>query len=768
MRLNFKHIEISNFLCFENETFDFDKHNGLVLICGKNMDIVGSKNGTGKCLDPYTSLTIEIPSDQSSLTRLSMFFNVDKPDNKLTVNLLDIYNLFKIYPELKRKLNVLTRFGFKTIEECAITAKNSEVFEVETETGKILQTSPDHLLLNDKNEWVKVKTLSKDDKICTKDGLERIVTCEKLFIVKDLYDIQVADVHEFYANGFVSHNSSIVSSIVYALYGQTPNNVKNSSIYNRFTKSKELNVALWFEIDDKQYKVISSTNKYGNPQCQLLELAKDGTEIDLTKSSIAETRKFIANELLHCDIDLFLRTIMLTSDNTYNFFKLSKGDKRLFIEQLFDIGDFGLMYNAIHSKILSLEKTVTLKQNTLINLNKNKEQYCKLLNDYDIQQKDILAKILNELKELTKKYEQLKNITITNHTDEIAKYNSSLNKILDAQTKANEYINDKTAKISNCKLKIKHLEKANDNNLKIINKHNELLSRLCDDCKIIFKDYYDLNTYQSETAENNKQIEKLTSELSVYTKELESCNSKKSVIVEKLELVNKKIKDLTAESNTVNQKIAELNAKIKFKKQEYEQHKNEVNPYKKLLNVTEQNIDAEEKELAKIVDEYNHYEYAQNIVSPDSIRKIVVKEMISILNNRIKYYLSKIGSKFDTVFDENMNYTFITEGGECEYGSFSSGEKMRINLATSFAFRDFLAFRSNLTSNILILDELIDSNLDSMAIENIIDILKEFVVQYKNVVYLISHRKEISDDIFNEIIQVVKENNISTIHYLSN
>lgn len=294
------------------------------------------------------------------------------------------------------------------------------------------------------------------------------------------------------------------------------------------------------------------------------------------------------------------------------------------------------------------------------------------------------------------------------------------------------------------------------------------MSKLCDDCKIIFKDYYDLNTYQSETAENDKQIEKLTSELSVYTKELESCNSKKSVIVEKLELVNKKIKDLTAESNTVNQKIAELNAKIKFKKQEYEQHKNEANPYKKLLNVTEQNIDAEEKELAKIVDEYNHYEYAQNIVSPDSIRKIVVKEMISILNNRIKYYLSKIGSKFDTVFDENMNYTFITEGGECEYGSFSSGEKMRINLATSFAFRDFLAFRSNLTSNILILDELIDSNLDSMAIENIIDILKEFVVQYKNVVYLISHRKEISDDIFNEIIQVVKENNISTIHYLSN
>lgn len=63
MRLTFKRIEIHNFMSFADDTFDFDQHNGLNLICGKNNDIPGSKNGSGKCLDKNTHITVEIPDD---------------------------------------------------------------------------------------------------------------------------------------------------------------------------------------------------------------------------------------------------------------------------------------------------------------------------------------------------------------------------------------------------------------------------------------------------------------------------------------------------------------------------------------------------------------------------------------------------------------------------------------------------------------------------------------------------------------------------------
>ena len=126
---------------------------------------------------------------------------------RVSVTIKDLYNLYKKYPEYASKVNVLTRFGYYPVEVCDITAKNSEVITLETELGKKLNTSPDHLLCNDTNNWIKVKELTTSDKLLTCDGVEKIKHIEKLLERKDLYDLQVAEKHEFYANGIVSHNS---------------------------------------------------------------------------------------------------------------------------------------------------------------------------------------------------------------------------------------------------------------------------------------------------------------------------------------------------------------------------------------------------------------------------------------------------------------------------------------------------------------------------------------------------------------------------------
>lgn len=88
----------------------------------------------------------------------------------------------------------------------------------------------------------------------------------------------------------------------------------------------------------------------------------NGAEADITKSTVAETRKFFEDDVLHCDMSLFLRTVLLTSEQNYNFFSLKKQDKREFIEKLFDIGVFGEMHDKIHKDVLRVEKDMMLHQ----------------------------------------------------------------------------------------------------------------------------------------------------------------------------------------------------------------------------------------------------------------------------------------------------------------------------------------------------------------------------------------------------------------------
>jgi DNA repair exonuclease SbcCD ATPase subunit len=178
-------------------------------------------------------------------------------------------------------------------------------------------------------------------------------------------------------------------------------------------------------------------------------------------------------------------------------------------------------------------------------------------------------------------------------------------------------------------------------------------------------------------------------------------------------------------------------------------------------------IENENKSLQDISDKYTYLKFAENIVSQDTLRKFIIADLIGLLNNKIKMYLTKFGAKFNVVFDSDMDYEFITDGGKCEYDNFSAGERARLMIAACFAFRDFMYIRNNLSSNILILDEFIDGAIDSMAIESILEILKNFSEIWKQNIFVISHRKEINNDIFNNIIRIEKTNNIAKITYLN-
>lgn len=609
MRINFKRIEIHNFMAYADEVFDFDKHIGLNLICGKNNDVPGSKNGCAK--------------------------------------------------------------------------------------------------------------------------------------------------------------SQLFGALCYSLYGETPNKVKNENIKNRYVKQKDMTVTATFEIEDKTYKTTAGFNKDGRPYYSAVQIDKEGNTVDLTKSTMAETREFIAKEVLHCDMSIFLRTVLLSSDQTYNFFRLRKWEKKDFIEKLFDISVFGEMYTAIHRDVLDNDKEILGLQNKLLVIQKYLDEYKAKIAEHDLNKQKTVEKHMAEVAELSKKLDDIKKNQISANVEEVSKYEEYANKLDAAIVKLNHEVSIADTKIQKADVSIHKHTAARELSEKQISKHDEILSKLCDHCLPLIRDYYNISKLEANVSEHTASIADALKEKKLTTADREVLILKLKKLEDKKQQVLAKLNDLTSEFNKVNSARMLLEQRLENAEHELEKSKVAKNPYADMLDKTQIELDDQTKKLQGIFDKYKYLKCAETIVSQDTLRKFIIKDLIHLLNNKIKIYLSKLGANYTCIFDEDMNYTFITDGGSCEYDSFSSGERMRLNIAASFAFRDFMATRSNLMSNILVLDEYIDSNIDQLAIEGIVGILRDFILLYDQNIYVISHRKEIDNSIFNNIIQVVKTNNISKITYLT-
>lgn len=565
-----------------------------------------------------------------------------------------------------------------------------------------------------------------------------------------------------------SGKSTLFASILYVLYGQIQNNIKNENIKNKYVGKKEtMLVSIDFFVDSTHYIVERGLEKGKSSFLKILRKYQTDEEFaDISKSSIAESDNFLTNEILHCSIDIFLRTILLTSDQNYNFFRLKTAAKKEFIEQLFNISIFGDMYNKIHRDILDTNKKVLERQNRLLVLNNNQIEYENRSKTFDKTISDEILKIEEEINSILNEKSEIEKNTIAIDEKYIEKLEDTINKLentkqllISKEREIDFSISKNTSNISNCKQQIKTYTG-------VIEKYSKLTDKLCDKCKDIGLKYFNNDKYQSE-------IDKLEKSILESSEQIKSLQDKKKLIVDKKQEIADKISKLTIDiqnktKDSVKNKIEleKCNSRLKILNESLNNKKSSTNPFIEMAEKNNQTIIEENTELEKQYESLAYLKYAENIVSQDTLKKFIIKDLVVLLNNKLKHYLSKLGANYICVFDENMDYTFLTDGGEYEYGNFSAGERMRLTIATSFAFRDFMATRNNLSSNILILDEYIDSNIDQLAIFGILDILKNYSIIYNQQVYVISHRKEIDNTAFNKIIQIEKTNNISEIHYV--
>lgn len=599
------------------------------------------------------------------------------------------------------------------------------------------------------------------------------------------------DVNSDTKNG--AGKSTLENALVFAIYGSTLNGLKNINIANwRATKNDDVVVSLDVISDNKSYKIIRKlTGKSRTSSLQVIELGDE--DKDLTLSTIAETQNFIETNIVPCGLDGFVRCIVLTANNNFNFFTLNKSAKNEFFEGLFELSTYTEMYNKVHEDLLALNNEVKVSSSLIEEYNRSKKQ-TEESKEKLLKNSEELIKIkdfIQTLKEQLDSFDKENDIHLTESGEMI---NPSEDKFKEYQNKINELnirikkgsqlkyevensIQELNTKIKNTELRISHEEDNQKRYLNIINEHQPTISLFCDVCREKYKSMIDIDSYYKKIEQSKQTVDKLKDIISKSSTQIEPITKKLSLYKDGIEKLSNSLIQLKTEQasvNTVFDKLLYERNSILNKLSSYEitaksLEKNASSGHDAVLETINENIQKETEKFYSLQEKYAHLKVLNDIIKPENVRKHIIPSMLNELNFRIAGYLNRTGANYDCKFDEKFDATFTTACGKtAEYGNFSSGEHMRLSISCCMAFREFMQVRLNIHTNILIIDEYIDSNLDSGSVNGVIELLHDMIEKEHFTAYIISHRTEIMNSQSDAEILISKKNDESSISIVRN
>ena len=238
----------------------------------------------------------------------------------MKIKIGELYDLYQKYGDLSFKVN--TPYGYKNIEWCGITEKNADVYRCELDNGMFVEGADYHKLKKTDNEFVVLKELQIGEKIQTING-DSSVTSVRLLDEKDtLYDVQVAEVHQYYTNGIVSHNTVLtVDLLMFLFFNETTKTSKAEEIFNRFTERNKVAVKGEITIDGEEYIILrnierklSKKNEWTvKTELDFYKRLSDGSLQNFTGEQRRETEAFIKTSI--GTKEDFLMTILTTATN---------------------------------------------------------------------------------------------------------------------------------------------------------------------------------------------------------------------------------------------------------------------------------------------------------------------------------------------------------------------------------------------------------------------------------------------------------------------
>jgi len=529
--------------------------------------------------------------------------------------------------------------------------------------------------------------------------------------------------------------TTIVNALSYAIYGTALTNIKRDNLINKIN-GKNMLVTVEFEKDGVNYRIERGRKP------NILKFYVENKEQEVTddgQGDSRETQKDI-NNLVEMSHDMFKHILAL---NTYTepFLSMKSGDQRAIIEQLLGI-------TLLSEKAESLKELVRITKDEITQENTRVETV-----------KQSNARIQESIDSL-----KIKQSAWSKQKDEdTVKIQTAIDSLagvdIDAEITQHEKLkvyDEQFTKIASLNKERATLETALMQAKKTVNKYTAEVEKLqnnkCPACEQKLQTHKHeemINTAEKNLADADTYMNKVANDLEAILKELEE------------------IGDINGRPQTFYDTLNEAynhRTNLESLAIQLDNKQKETDPY------TEQIEELENTALQEITwDKINdltsmkeHQEFLLKLLTnKDSfIRKKIIDQNLAYLNNRLTYYLDKVGLPHTVVFQNDLSVEITQLGQDLDFDNLSRGERNRLILGLSWAFRD--VWESLYQGiNLLFIDELIDSGMDANGVENSLGILKKMGRERNKNIYLISHRDELVGRV-NNVLKVIKENGFTS------
>jgi DNA repair exonuclease SbcCD ATPase subunit len=531
--------------------------------------------------------------------------------------------------------------------------------------------------------------------------------------------------------------TTIINGLSYAIYGQALTNIKKDNLVNKIN-GKGMLCTVTFEKDGLEYH-IERGRKPNILRFSINGQEQDLADLDESQGDSRETQKAI-EEMMSMSHDMFKHLVAL---NTYTepFLSMKAGDQRNIIEQLLGI-------TLLSEKAENLKEQIRISKDAIATENTRIETV-KASNERIQQSIDTLERKQRLWDETQEKNLEniLKSIDHLSHIDVEAEI---------AAHKELAVFNQKRKDIDDLNKAISRAELDEARETKQVEKLKKEIKDLEDHkCYACGQDLHD--SKHEEVLESKKKAlqESALQALSTNTQWMELTSALKEL--GELGTCPKVQYDTLEEALNHKNTVISLEKELTIKTAE-------TNPYleqiEELKKTAVQEIDWESVNELTRVKEHQEFLYKLLTNKDSFVRKRIIDQNLAFLNQRLTYYLDKIGLPHIVEFQNDLSVLITQLGQDLDFDNLSRGERNRLILSMSWAFRDVW---ENLyhSINLLFIDELVDSGMDSSGVESSIAVLKRMTRERDKNVFLISHRDDLTSRV-NHVLKVIKENGFTS------
>jgi len=521
--------------------------------------------------------------------------------------------------------------------------------------------------------------------------------------------------------------STVLDALTFSLFGKPFRKINKPQLINSVNE-KDCRVEIEFSIGKTNWKVIRGIKP------AIFEIWRNDESLNQSSASL-DQQKWLEQNVLKMNYKSFTQIVILGSSTFVPFMQLPAAHRREVIEDLLDIKIFSSMNVLIKEKIREIKediKILNLKKESFIDKVKMQEEFIEELehrgNSNINANKEKIANL---------------DVEVGNHMDENIEISNKF-QLLEKQLEEYVGATDKIRKLGNLKGKISQKISTITSDHKFFTENT-----VCPTCTQEIDDDFRINKIND--AQNKAK------ELQSGYQELEEAIKEEEERERQFTSLSKEIKKLTDGISQNNIKISGYRKQIKDLESEIqkiaENLENRNTEHDKLESF-KNNLKTTYDDLVSKKDIINYYDFTYSLLKDSGVKSKIIKKYLPLINQQVNRYLQMMDFYINFTLDEEFNETVQSPVHEdFSYASFSEGEKMRIDLALLFTWREVARMKNSVNTNLLIMDEVFDSSLDGFGTEEFLKIIR-YEIKDANI-FVISHKTGLEDK-FESVIRFEK------------